>query len=70
MSKVTEEAVRQVLSRVIDPDSRQDIVSGGMLSGLAVRDGHVTFAVEVDPKKGSEMEPLRKAAEKSCRIHA
>ena len=65
MSRVTEEAVRQVLSRVVDPDSRQDIVSSGMLSGLAVRDGHVTFAVEVDPKKGSEMEPLRKAAEKA-----
>ncbi len=65
MSSVTEEAVRQVLSKVIDPDSRQDIVSSGMLSGLAVREGHVTFAVEVDPKKGSEMEPLRKAAEKA-----
>ena len=41
MSRVTEEAVRQVLSRVVDPDSRQDIVSSGMLSGLAVRDGLV-----------------------------
>ncbi len=65
MSKVTEETVRQVLSKVVEPNSRQDIVSAGMLSGLAVRDGHVTFAVEVDPKRGSEMEPLRKAAEKA-----
>ncbi len=65
MSTVTEETVRQVLSKIVDPDSRRDIVSSGMLSGLAVREGHVTFAVEVDPKRGSEMEPLRKAAEKA-----
>ncbi len=65
MSTVTEETVRQVLSKIVDPDSRRDIVSSGMLSGLAVREGHVTFAVEVDPKRGAEMEPLRKAAEQA-----
>src|SRR5215469_4427402 len=36
-----------------------------MVSGLAVKDGHVAFAIEVDPKRGPHLEPLRKAAEKA-----
>ncbi len=38
-----------------------NIVEAGMIQGLVVRDGNVGFAVEVDPAKGAEMEPLREA---------
>jgi ATP-binding protein involved in chromosome partitioning len=34
-----------------------------MIDGLAVRGGHVTFAIEVPPERGSASEPLRKACE-------
>jgi ATP-binding protein involved in chromosome partitioning len=51
------------LSGVSDPDRKQDIVSLGMVTGLVVKDGNVGFAIEVDPRKGAAMEPLRKAAE-------
>jgi len=37
-----------------------------MISGLAVKDGHVGFAIEVDPQRGPALEPLRKAAEKAA----
>ena len=42
-----------------------DIVSLGMVSGLAVRDGHVAFALEIDPARAARLEPLRKAAEEA-----
>src|SRR3546814_11326483 len=36
-----------------------------MVSGLSVKTGNVGFAIEVDPRQGAAMEPLRKAAEKA-----
>jgi ATP-binding protein involved in chromosome partitioning len=36
-----------------------------MVSGLAIRDGHVSFLIEVAPQDGPKMEPLLKAAEKA-----
>jgi ATP-binding protein involved in chromosome partitioning len=36
-----------------------------MVSGLVVKDGNVGFAIEVDPRKGAQMGPLRKAAERA-----
>lgn len=65
MAEVTIERVEEILRNVIDPDSGKDIISNGMVSGLQTRDGHVAFAIEVDPAKGAEMEPMRKEAEKS-----
>ncbi len=65
MSAVTQELVLSALRRVIDPDRKQDIVSLGMVSGVQVREGHVGFAIEVDPERGPKLEPLRKAAERA-----
>ena len=62
---VNEAAVLAALKGVNDPDRGQDIVALGMVKGLAVRDGHVVFSIEVDPKRGPTMEPLRRSAEKS-----
>jgi ATP-binding protein involved in chromosome partitioning len=63
MAQVSEAEILDALKRVIDPESGKDIVSLGIVSGLVVKDGNVGFALEVAPEKGSEMEPLRKAAE-------
>ena len=65
MAQISEAQVMQVLKTVVDPDRGGDIVSLGMLSGLVVRDGHVAFSIEVDPKRGAQAEPLRHAAEKA-----
>ncbi len=65
MNQVTEEQVLEALKSVEEPERRADIVSLGMISGLVVKDGNVGFAIEVDPRKGAEMEPLRKSAEKA-----
>ncbi len=65
MSAVTQERVLAALRQVIDPDRNQDIVSLGMVSGVQLREGHVGFAIEVDPQRGPKLEPLRKAAERA-----
>jgi ATP-binding protein involved in chromosome partitioning len=39
------------------------VVEAGLIEGLALRGGHVSFAVEVAPERGPAAEPLRKACE-------
>src|SRR5438105_8973574 len=60
---VTEDQIRDALKAVRDPERGGDIVSLGMISGMVIRDGNVGFAIEVEPERGSRLEPLRKAAE-------
>jgi ATP-binding protein involved in chromosome partitioning len=62
---VTRETVLAALSRVIDPVTGKSIVETKMVEGLALRDGHVGFAIEVPAARGHDAEPLRKAAEKA-----
>ncbi len=64
MSAITEDAILAALRTVRDGD-RGDLVGLGMISGVQVKDGHVAFAIEVDPARGPALEPLRRAAEKA-----
>jgi len=66
MSGIKEELIFETLKGIKDGDG--DIVSKGMVAGLQIKDGHVAFAIEVDPERGPQMEPLRKEAEKA--VHA
>jgi ATP-binding protein involved in chromosome partitioning len=68
MAQVTEAGILEALKAVKDPDSGHDVVSAGMVSGLVIKDGNVAFALEVDPQRGPNLEPLRKEAEKT--VHA
>lgn len=63
MSRITEDQVLDALRQVQDPDRGADIVGLGMIQGLVVKDGNIGFAIEVDPKRGPKLEPLRKQAE-------
>ena len=63
MNRVTEAQVLEALKTVIEPDRGQDIVALNMVNGVVVRDGNVGFAIEVDPRQGPALEPLRKEAE-------
>ncbi len=65
MADVTEEAVLARLKTVNDPDRGGNIVDLGMVSGLALRDGHVAFSIEVDRARAPKLEGLRQAAEKA-----
>ncbi len=68
MSQITEQQVMESLKAVIEPGSGADIVSREMVSGLVIKDGNVGFVIEVDPREGAKMEPLREHAEKI--VHA
>jgi ATP-binding protein involved in chromosome partitioning len=65
MAEVTRDEVLAALSKIIDPDKGQDIVGLGMVSGVQLRDGHVTFAIEVERARAPKLEALRKDAEKA-----
>ncbi len=63
MAQLTRDDVLKALDQVIDPKSGRSVVHEGIVQGVVVRDGNVGFAVEVEPERGREAEPLRKACE-------
>jgi ATP-binding protein involved in chromosome partitioning len=62
---VTEQQILDALATIADPERGADIVSLGMVSGVAIRDGNVAFSIEVEPERGPRLEPLRRAAERA-----
>ena len=67
MPDPTKEAILEALRSVTDGEGRADIVTAGMVQGVSVRGGAVSFAIEVDPARGAALEPLRQAAEAAAR---
>jgi ATP-binding protein involved in chromosome partitioning len=67
MAEITESAVRKVLEAVIDPATARNVVAQGMVGGIAVRGGHVAVTLDVDPARGTALEPLRQACEQAVR---
>jgi ATP-binding protein involved in chromosome partitioning len=65
MADVTEAAVLAQLKTIIDPERGGNIVDLGMVSGLALRAGHVAFAIEVERSRAPKLEDLRRAAERA-----
>ncbi|MEM9097294.1 MAG: Mrp/NBP35 family ATP-binding protein [Pseudomonadota bacterium] len=60
---ITREEVLEALSKIVDPVQGRDIVSADMVKAPSVSGGNVSFLIEVDPSKGSAMEPVRAAAQ-------
>ena len=63
MTEVGEAEIRQALSGVRVPESGQDVVSLGLISGIVVRGANVGFAIEIEPAEAQAREPLRRACE-------
>ena len=57
------EAVLEVLKRLNDPVSGQDIVAAGVVRALNVEGGSVRFVMEIDGKQSAAYEPIRAEAE-------
>ncbi|MGH6889667.1 MAG: iron-sulfur cluster carrier protein ApbC [Rhizomicrobium sp.] len=63
MPSAGQDDVLQALDRISDPVSGKTLVAGGFVEGLVVKDGHVSFAIEVPAQRAQAAEPLRKQAE-------
>ena len=66
MAETLAEAVTAALRAVKDPATGQDVVSSGMVQGLAARDGLVQFSLQVPRERAAQMEPLRLAAQQAA----
>jgi ATP-binding protein involved in chromosome partitioning len=60
---VTTQDVMKVLARIADPATGATLGASGLVQGLIVKNGHVSFAIEVPAERGAAAEPLRKEAE-------
>ena len=58
---ITEERVLDALRTVSDAARGGNVVALGMVSELSIRDGVVSFAIEVAPQQAQDKEPLRAA---------
>jgi ATP-binding protein involved in chromosome partitioning len=67
MTALTEDRILSELRRIAAPDGRGNIVSAGLVSGMAIQNGHVMFALNADPRHMKSMEQLREAVEKAVR---
>ncbi|RAI00206.1 sodium:proton antiporter [Acuticoccus sediminis] len=62
---VDEAAVRAALAQILDPGRGTDIITADQVKALTIRDGQVSFILEVDAARGAAMEPVRAAAERA-----
>jgi ATP-binding protein involved in chromosome partitioning len=67
MAEISESTVRKVLETVIDPATGRSVVALGMVGGIATRGGHIAITLDVDPARGTALEPLRQACEQAVR---
>lgn len=63
MPAINQTDVLNALARIPDPVSGKSLVAAGLVQGVVVKDGHVSFAIEVPEARGATAEPLRKEAE-------
>jgi ATP-binding protein involved in chromosome partitioning len=67
MAQPNERDIEQALSGVDLPGSGTNVVGAGLIDGLIVKDGHVQFALVIDPAQAETMEPVRRAAEQAVK---
>ncbi len=67
MAQVTDAQIRQVLAAVPAPGRSAGVIDANLISGIAVRGGHVHFAIEIRPGEQRAMEKTRRACEAAIR---
>jgi ATP-binding protein involved in chromosome partitioning len=68
MTKVTQDQVISALKTVDSGTGGLDVVARNWVKDVLIKDGHVTFTLEVPAKLGPQLEPVRAAAERT--VHA
>ena len=62
--QLDERKITEALSSVATIDGSSNIVAAGAISGIVIKDGHIGFTIEIDPKDKDKADQLRAAAEK------
>ena len=62
--QLDERKITEALSSVASIDGSSNIVAAGAISGIVIKDGHIGFTIEIDPKDKDKADQLRAAAEK------
>ena len=68
MAAVTQDTITAALKGVDSGTGGLDVVARGWVKDILIKDGHVTFTLEVPARLGRALEPVRAAAEKA--VHA
>ena len=63
--QLDERKITEALSSVPSIDGSSNIVAAGAISGIVIKDGHIGFTIEIDPKDKDKADQLRAAAEKA-----
>ena len=63
--QLDERKITEALSSVATIDGSSNIVAAGAISGIVIKDGHIGFTIEIDPKDKDKADQLRAAAEKA-----
>ena len=63
MPATNRDDVLKALAGIADPASGRNIVDAGLVEGVVVKNGHVSFAIEVPAERGASAEPVRQQAE-------
>jgi len=61
----TPDDVRNALRAVIDPLTGQDVITAGLISGIAIKEGKAGFLITIDPRQQAARAPLQPACEKA-----
>jgi ATP-binding protein involved in chromosome partitioning len=64
-NELNERKIIEALSSVTMPDTDQSFADAENVSGIVIKDGHVAFTVEIQPKDKNKADELRTAAEKA-----
>ncbi len=64
MAQISSQSILNALSQVIDRETGRDVVSAGMISGLAIKDNKIGFLITINPQDKDKKSYLREACEK------
>lgn len=64
---VTEDDVLKTLSALSISGTTHNLIATGLISGVVVKNGHISFSLEVDRNNLEESEPIKQAAEEALR---
>lgn len=68
MTQISSQSILAALSQVIDRETGRDVISAGMISGVAIKGDKVGFLITINPQDKDKKAYLREACEKAVLV--